>query len=123
MGWNSTNFSKIGWLVANSFNSQWDGILPSSVTVSKWISERFNSQRDGILPQLECDNFRRGRVSIPNGMEFYERNFSEQRHQVSVSIPNGMEFYDGVRDDIDQFIRFQFPTGWNSTVTTFVSAL
>ena len=145
MGWNSTNFSKIGWLVANSFNSQWDGILPSSVTVSKWISERFNSQRDGILPQLECDNFRRGRVSIPNGMEFYksasdlqrcphsvsipngmefyERNFSEQRHQVSVSIPNGMEFYDGVRDGIDQFIRFQFPTGWNSTVTTFVSAL
>ena len=55
-------------------------------------------------------------VSIPNGMEFYERNFSEQRHQVSVSIPNGMEFYDGVRDGIDQFIRFQFPTGWNSTL-------
>ena len=35
-----------------------------------------------------------------------------------------MEFYDGVRDGIDQFIRFQFPTGWNSTKSaSYVSLL
>ena len=76
------------------------------------------------------------RVSIPNGMEFYDDvpddpeeipGFNSQRDGILprsalfsaplsiVSIPNGMEFYGLERRQIRFEQRFQFPTGWNST--------
>ena len=76
-------------------------------------------------------------VSIPNGMEFYvslsktsgaAQSFNSQRDGILlfqevfirwgyvVSIPNGMEFYafDGALEVM--LAKFQFPTGWNSTI-------
>ena len=56
------------------------------------------------------------RVSIPNGMEFYRSRREKLCRLRCVSIPNGMEFY------IYRFKfalaenKFQFPTGWNSTL-------
>ena len=53
----------------------------------------FNSQRDGILRKTQ---FRFGyiaRVSIPNGMEFYDIDEDNLLPKQIVSIPNGMEFY------------------------------
>ena len=32
-------------------------------------------------------------VSIPNGMEFYEKDKRSRGAETHVSIPNGMEFY------------------------------
>ena len=55
----------------------------------------FNSQRDGILPQ------EKGLI-----------NFC-----FLVSIPNGMEFYEEIDKSRRDVISFQFPTGWNSTVS------
>ena len=77
-------------------------------------------------------------VSIPNGMEFYNLKLLSYLILYYVSIPNGMEFYsdidlqnriisgfnsqrDGIlllRRSFDEMIfkRFQFPTGWNSTL-------
>ena len=37
---------------------------------------------------------------------------------MSVSIPNGMEFYSESDKYYTYAIRFQFPTGWNSTLNT-----
>ncbi len=34
-----------------------------------------------------------------------------------VSIPNGMEFYDKIQIDLSLDAMFQFPTGWNSTLS------
>ena len=78
-------------------------------------------------------------VSIPNGMEFYilrflqylssSSSFNSQRdgilhfatflfHQIRrVSIPNGMEFYSCTPARSCATSQFQFPTGWNSTMT------
>ena len=82
-------------------------------------------------------------VSIPNGMEFYgkecklgdsKRSFNSQRDGILqryklfrypkalVSIPNGMEFYD-LRRSWNSLLKrkFQFPTGWNSTIDLALS--
>ena len=57
-------------------------------------------------------------VSIPNGMEFYEGISSRLRVSSLVSIPNGMEFYaDMLQKDFAYTPLFQFPTGWNSTLS------
>ena len=78
------------------------------------------------------------RVSIPNGMEFYNFiipfsipfrwSFNSQRDGIlryhqgkkkyrkpKVSIPNGMEFYKRYSKHSYRLAGFQFPTGWNST--------
>ena len=78
-------------------------------------------------------------VSIPNGMEFYPAK-TQAWAQKAVSIPNGMEFYGnyytdpwlmekGFNSQRDGILRaayvadtfapgmFQFPTGWNSTIS------
>ena len=79
---------------------------------------------------------RKERVSIPNGMEFYnplvhikkmQHSFNSQRDGILrvqinlseiikiVSIPNGMEFYLSAVIEFIHLRMFQFPTGWNST--------
>ena len=61
----------------------------------------FNSQRDGILQSWGKRRLLRHRVSIPNGMEFYENyNFVNMKITFMVSIPNGMEFYTEVFSDM-----------------------
>ena len=79
----------------------------------------FNSQRDGILLRPKrWQQYPNWFVSIPNGMEFYHPCKLQIQLFKLVSIPNGMEFYrDGkeVRFIVEEF---QFPTGWNSTLTS-----
>ena len=58
---------------ATGFNSQRDGIL------LEFLSEKltlfgFNSQRDGILPDWAGEFYSGAYVSIPNGMEFYQKD-------------------------------------------------
>ena len=99
----------------------------------------FNSQRDGILRGLVQPARYFAKVSIPNGMEFYQwlpqimrgrSRFNSQRdgilraHHIChclkmefVSIPNGMEFYPLWVYCSSISRVFQFPTGWNSTQT------
>ena len=73
-------------------------------------------------------------------MEFYSKALNSRSKEPKVSIPNGMEFYDreieteagkkyGFNSQRDGILRaskiritfflvwFQFPTGWNSTKT------
>ena len=49
-------------------------------------------------------------------MEFYYSTAKLAILSIGVSIPNGMEFYDGRVISILQKFKFQFPTGWNSTL-------
>ena len=57
-------------------------------------------------------------VSIPNGMEFYQALSQKVVPKARVSIPNGMEFYREIAPFLtDGNKKFQFPTGWNSTLT------
>ena len=61
-------------------------------------------------------------VSIPNGMEFYaiiKPHITRSR----VSIPNGMEFYNIVSSTPLASSTFQFPTGWNSTISPAYSPM
>ena len=80
-------------------------------------SASFNSQRDGILLPIKRRLRSKMNVSIPNGMEFYifwagDRSavfarFNSQRDEI---LPSRVSI---------AFILalFQFPTGWNSTVS------
>ena len=81
--------------------------------------ERFNSQRDGILHTIYFIWFGLQIVSIPNGMEFYLIYRADTPWLILVSIPNGMEFYKSSCYRSIGAHRFQFPTGWNSTVELF----
>ena len=80
-----------------------------------------------------------------NGMEFYHRRAANRFCVFPVSIPNRMEFYlisdwtfekplpcfNSQRDGILLTMKsmrisnllFQFPTGWNSTISTIFSSL
>ena len=55
-------------------------------------------------------------VSIPNGMEFYIKYLIVIPVICRVSIPNGMEFYIENMEVAFIWKKFQFPTGWNSTL-------
>ena len=78
----------------------------------------FNSQRDGILLLFLRDSkLFPEKVSIPNGMEFYNPTHYNNLAIALVSIPNGMEFYANVKFRWGTQKEFQFPTGWNSTQT------
>ena len=72
-GWNSTQY------LAQTFR----------------LRTSFNSQRDGILLFIKCGINTANNVSIPNGMEFYERE------AILYLLSSNL---------------FQFPTGWNSTL-------
>ena len=116
-GWNSTGQRKSETSIRRGFNSQRDGILRWAIFGSTASLSRFNSQRDGILPRRGACERRSEIVSIPNGMEFYERSRGRSLlWSKPVSIPNGMEFYRGARFSLLPCQLFQFPTGWNSTV-------
>ena len=75
------------------FNSQRDGILRTWLNYLGRLVKSFNSQRDGILLTADRIRFSKQNVSIPNGMEFYSKNF------IFILLLS----------------PFQFPTGWNST--------
>ena len=77
----------------------------------------FNSQRDGILLDRAAKHLPTHPVSIPNGMEFYPGRRFGTADPFVVSIPNGMEFYLMSLTFIALSKVFQFPTGWNSTIT------
>ena len=65
------------------------------MVLSSIVNIRFNSQRDGILL-----------FGVKKGLAL-----------LRVSIPNGMEFYPRIVVEIYLMGVFQFPTGWNSTLT------
>ena len=114
-GWNSTGNVMLAFLEFASFQfpTGWNSTI------------RFRRFRQLLL------------VSIPNGMEFYfpslspiwakSSGFNSQRDGILlaeftfgfpiiyVSIPNGMEFYCFCSSSLAPDLRFQFPTGWNST--------
>ena len=95
-----------------------------------------STQRHGLRDEVY-------HVSIPNGIEFYLVACFSLRLSFIVSIPNGMEFYqilqgeacavsvrfNSQRDGILRYGNgncivdhwFQFPTGWNSTLTLSVT--
>ena len=108
-------FSARLWLEIHCFNSQRDGILQCAgyVVLAGLIS--FNSQRDGILRKDSFPPNTPEEFQFPTGWN--STRFIRIWHRgVKVSIPNGMEFY-------NMFYRyqgyrrwFQFPTGWNSTM-------
>ena len=93
-GWNSTFPLCSLSLFWRCFNSQRDEILRIMLPRKSLPLAGFNSQRDEILRRLICPPHSRSRVSIPNGMKFYEKTY----------------LYDIVMN------LFQFPTGWNSTL-------
>ena len=78
--------------------------------------EGFNSQRDGILPLWDFLIYlSQTKVSIPNGMEFYLYEGVGRRVLLKFQFPTG---WNSTARDISMFISFilfQFPTGWNST--------
>ena len=80
----------------SGFNSQRDGILRFLSLSMLVIRCSFNSQRDGILRSLQLRCISGYIVSIPNGMEFY--------HMLGFFAPRSK--------------LFQFPTGWNSTLSS-----
>ena len=98
---------------------------------------RFNSQRDGILPRRKhCCSCGLSQFQFPTGWNS-TLWLRPMRRAPWVSIPNGMEFYalmnwkiflnmsrfnsqrDGILlssfSSLAARLRFQFPTGWNST--------
>ncbi len=56
-------------------------------------------------------------------MEFYEQRCLICFVKSMVSIPNGMEFYSTLNSRTMPRQRFQFPTGWNSTVQINLSEI
>ena len=82
-------------VIKQGFNSQRDGILLFFRFCGPACHSSFNSQRDGILRFISSVSSTFDLVSIPNGMEFYAR-----AHSIASSA-----------------FMFQFPTGWNSTLS------
>ena len=114
--WNSTMTADLAFAIGGSFNSQRDGILRRPVSLASIKAKRFNSQRDGILLNIERILFFARHVSIPNGMEFYphklhcvgsRRSFNSQRDGILQCHYYREPYFPR---------RFQFPTGWNSTL-------
>ena len=99
-GWNSTLNKSKDTISAGSFNSQRDGILPKSTSLTAAGRGRFNSQRDGILQKFE--------------------NYSLS--YVWFQFPTGWNstIVDGVSEHCQY--TFQFPTGWNSTIGSPIGA-
>ena len=102
------------------FNSQRDGILLWQNGSLKIYWASFNSQRDGILLCYLSRGQTLISVSIPNGMEFYRAMLWNISPRPLVSIPNGMEFYQCFLFGAFATEKFQFPTGWNSTMRKFL---
>ena len=88
------------------FNSQRDGILLARRALGVYDDDRFNSQRDGILHRsLRCIRWDSPQFQFPTGWNstlIPLRACSPDR----VSIPNGMEFYDLSVNR--EFIKFSF---------------
>ena len=121
------------------FNSQRDGILPFQAVrnillglVSIPNGMEFYSLKRLPISQISLFQFPTGWnstigslenpagiwVSIPNGMEFYR---IRKRRPFSISSFNSQR--DGIlQDSVSLFKdsrKFQFPTGWNSTMSSF----
>ena len=92
-GWNSTLIFVAMNIILASFNSQRDGILHCFCFIFAVTHNSFNSQRDGIL--------HRGWFFL----QYTPRCFNSQRDGI---LPS--DAYIGRAR-----MKFQFPTGWNST--------
>ena len=77
--------------------------------------ECFNSQRDGILPKSILTSFSFSLFQFPTGWNSTYHTKWQYQAFGKVSIPNGMEFYDITGKQNNVIDMFQFPTGWNST--------
>ena len=79
----------------------------------------FNSQRDGILREaIPADDFSQSEFQFPTGWNSTKHITKQQAISIRVSIPNGMEFYENLQRRVLRPAKpFQFPTGWNSTWT------
>ena len=81
-----------------------------------FLKRCFNSQRDGILR-----NFFKNKTEQSQRFQFPMGWNSTQSRSLfysygKVSIPNGMEFYIEGENMTNEEFMFQFPTGWNSTL-------
>ena len=137
MGWNSTIMQLSAYDDDISFNSQRDGILRNFFKNKTEQSQRFQFPMGWNSTQSRSLFYSYGKVSIPNGMEFYfpdatinfgfSISFNSQRDGI---LPLGEEHFqkgqkgfnsqrDGIllklRKKLIPARRFQFPTGWNST--------
>ena len=137
-GWNSTQIFNFFSLSIKSFNSQRDGILPGRGDRFLRHYERFQfptGWNSTIAMMIDPEKF--NVFQFPTGWNSTYKP-SAYRQAYKVSIPNGMEFYtmsrlalliwkgsfnsqrDGILHGVLESmtavgIRFQFPTGWNST--------
>ena len=105
-GWNSTKKRKDTKIFYREFQfpTGWNSTYLR--LCARGLLRRFNSQRDGILPLSFRLSMLQKSVSIPNGMEFYEKNGRNHRRSPHVSIPNGMEFYKQGFKDVGDAICF-----------------
>ena len=136
-GWNSTICLPLSLLAVSSFNSQRDGILLFDAPftfVFSWFQFPTGWNSTAVLFHLWFSLL----VSIPNGMEFYEylaqtfrlrSSFNSQQDGILRHNHKkrwlGQACFNSQRDGIllfsfdicaTKFTRFQFPTGWNSTI-------
>ena len=96
------------------FASEWNST--KYALKSEASDGRFNSQRDGILPKIRLsENITKG-VSIPNGMEFYQKFGSLKILRKAFQFPTGWNSTLALRLCALSRLLFQFPTGWNSTL-------
>ena len=81
----------------------------------KNLTSSFNSQRDGILLKRTNAERKIKRVSIPNGMEFYMDKFiTDNVEKIRFQFPTGWNSTIGMNNG-EMMVLFQFPMGWNST--------
>ena len=99
-----------------SFNSQRDGILLSFNLRLKFSQIVSIPNGMEFYTSVSLPHHRHKSVSIPNGMEFYMASWVVLQLESLVSIPNGMEFYEYFDSTTGLCVKFQFPTGWNSTL-------
>ncbi len=112
-GWNST-FARI-FLTVLILVSIPNGMeFYAQIEASAIIAESFNSQRDGILRCSLNTRLVSTMFQFPTGWNS-TKILIEKFLLEFVSIPNGMEFYDMQYCIAVAKSLFQFPTGWNST--------
>ena len=114
-GWNSTSFLKNTTRFGESFNSQRDGILlfcfiKSFADFSFQFPTGWNSTIGSLENPVEIW------VSIPNGMEFYTTPAHKYIPSVCFNSQRDGILPGAVEPELSKLTRFQFPTGWNSTV-------
>ena len=99
------------------FNSQRDGILLDIAPLLLRCLGAFQFPT-GWNSTMMMIKEKRGKCEFqfPTGWNSTQRNPNRYDMEYKVSIPNGMEFYQPLSLRYYKAFLFQFPTGWNSTL-------